>query len=271
MTEAAQEQAQVEQQQEPHSEYRPNSYEWIRDTGAGGIITEAMQRKWVQADTRASRLRDQYRHIEEDQDLTPEAKDKRLQDLYERNRHEIENLKHEATRSLLSEARMAERRSRPWPTGENREPTDPQRLLLAAQEGDRLVRIAQRRATITTGGRERPNPLFSITSFLREQYGSGLQEGGPAGAARCAGTLRACEELGVSEDEVLNVHRDEHQIELIDNARRMADYSRLVDMTVPKPPKHNTGPKKLRSERRNQNRLVPGNTEQMPKKSAKHW
>jgi hypothetical protein len=41
-------------------------------------------------------------------------------------------------------------------------------------------------------------------------------------------------------------------------------------MTVPEPPKRKGGPKRLRSERR-QNRLVGGNTEQIPKKSAKHW
>jgi hypothetical protein len=270
MTEQATEQAQVEEPQE-QEQYRPNSYEWIRDTGADGIIPRDTQRKWINADNRASRLRDQYRSISENSDLTPEAKEQRLQDLYERNRHEIENLKHEAVKSLLSEARMAERRSRPWPAGESREPTDPQRLLLQAGEGDRLVRIAQRRSTITTGGRERPNPMFSMTGFLQEQYGAGLEQGGPGGASLCGGVLRAAEELGVDQDEILNAHRDEHQIELIDNARRMHHYSRLVDMRVPEPPKRNTGPKRLRSERRNQNRLLPNNTEQMPKKSAKHW
>jgi hypothetical protein len=51
----------------------------------------------------------------------------------------------------------------------------------------------------------------------------------------------------------------------------MADYSGSIDMTVPKPRKRNTGSKRLRSERRNQNRLLPNNTEQIPKKSANHW
>jgi hypothetical protein len=134
-----------------------------------------------------------------------------------------------------------------------------------------LVRIAQRRATITTGGRERPNPMFSMTGFLQEQYGAGLEQGGPGGASLCGGVLRAAEELGVDQDEVLNAHRTEHEMELIDNARRMHHYSRLVDMRVPQPPERNTGPKRLRSERRNRNRLVGGNTEQMPKKTAKHW
>jgi hypothetical protein len=270
MTEAAQEQVQ-EQQQEQQEQYRPDSYEWIRDTGANGVIPQPTQKKWQIADSHASRLRDRYRHIQEDQDLTPEAKDQRVQDLYERNRHEIENLKHEAVKALLSDAKLAARQSRPWPQGESREPSDPQRLLLQAQEGDRLVRIAQRCATITTGGRERPNPMFSMTGFLQEQYGAGLEQGGPGGASLCGGVLRAAEELGVDQDEVLNAHRTEHEMELIDNARRMHHYSRLVDMRVPQPPERNTGPKRLRSERRNRNRLVGGNTEQMPKKTAKHW
>jgi hypothetical protein len=263
------EQAHVEQQQE--QQHPVGSYEEIRDTGGGGIIPEATRKKWVTADTRATRLKDQYRSIEENGDLTDEAKERQLEDTYERNRDQISNLKHEAVKALLSDAKLDARRSRPWPTGENREPSDPQRLLLQAQEGDRLVRIAQRRSTVTVSGKEQRNPMFSLTGFLQEKFGEGLEQGGPAGAALCGGVLRACEELGIDREEIMNAHRTEHEMELLDNARRMQHYSGLIDMTVPKPRKRNTGPKRLRSERRNQNRLLPNNTEQIPKKGAKHW
>ncbi len=232
MTEAPAQEQQVQEQQ-----HRPDSYEWIRDTGANGIIPERVQRQWVNADNRERRLRDQYRSIEENTELVNEAKSQRAQDAYERNRDQIVNLKQETKKSLLNEARMSERRSRPWPTGENREPTDPQRLLLAAQEGDRLVRIARRRSTMTVGGQEKRNPMFSPTDFLKEQYGIGLEQGGPAGASLCGGVLRACEELGVDPEEVMNAHRDDHQMEQMDNARRMAHYSGLISTLVPEPPK----------------------------------
>jgi hypothetical protein len=232
MTEAVQ-----EQQQEQHSEHRPNSYEWIRDTGANGVIPESVRRQWVNADNREARLRDQYLSISEDGDLTPEAKSLRAQDAYERERDQIVNLKQETKASLLSEAKLAARRSQPWPQGESREPSDPQRLLLAAQEGDRLVRVAQRRATISVSGKERPNPMFSSTDFLKEKYGEGLEQGGAAGASLCGGVLRACEELGVDVQEVLNAHRDEYQIQQIDNARRMQLYTELISERVPELPK----------------------------------
>jgi hypothetical protein len=232
MTEAAQ----VEQQQQDE-QHRPDSYEWIRDAGAGGIIPERVQRQWKNADNREARLRNQYLSISEDGDLTPEAKSQRAQAAYERERDQIVNLKQETKKALLSEARFSERRSRPWPQGESREPSDPQRLLLQAQESDRLVRIAQRRSTISVSGKERPNPMFSATDFLRQKYGEGLELGGAAGASLCGGVLRACEELGVDREEVLNVHRDDSQIQQIDNARRMQMFTELISERVPEPPK----------------------------------
>ena len=56
----------------------------------------------------------------------------------------------------------------------------------------------------------------------------------------------------------------------IDMARISAN-SRLIDMTIPQPRKRNTGPKRLRSDRGRKPLLLPGNQEQVAKKSAKHW
>jgi hypothetical protein len=213
-----------------------NSYEAIRDSSP--ILSERARSAWQLADKMGQRLREEYQRIADDAELVDAAKQERAARAYERNAQRIAEAKQQARQALLRESSIKERQAKPWPTGESKDISNStERLSLAYSESERLVRIVEKRSNLKTANSERPNPLFNAGDFLRGKFAEGIGIGGVQGSALCAGVLRAAEELGVDEHDVLDPLRTDEQRELLDNARRLAHYSRLVDTSVPQVPR----------------------------------
>ncbi len=205
------------------------SYENIRDSSE--IIPQEVRVKWVEADQTARTLRDRYAQLEQDADLTLEAKSRKAEELYQQQRSRIEDKKQAAVKALRAEAEFAERQSIPHPAGQSRVATDAQSLLLDQNEAARIVRTAERR-------KDAPGPFKQGDSdFLRQEYKRGLKLGGLEGGVLCRGVLRAAGELGISSHEVLDSSRDDRQRERLDDARRLEYFSGLIDTKAPRPPR----------------------------------
>jgi hypothetical protein len=174
-------------------------------------------------------LRSQYERLEQNQDLTQEAKSRQAQELYEEQRSRIEGKKKATREALIKVAKAAERSATPKPRGELLTSSDPTRLLLAQNEAERILRVVNKRSG---------NPIFGggAGAYLKREYARGIELGSVEGAAVCAGTLRAAEELGVSTEEVVGSLRTDSQRELLDNAQRLEYFAELIS-TAPKPPR----------------------------------
>jgi hypothetical protein len=231
------------------------SYESIRDHSE--VIPAPIRQKWQHADNHEQRLRQTYERLEEDGDLTAEAKSQRAIAAHTSEVPKIVAKKQDARDSLLAEARISERRAKPWPKGQPKVLSNsPDVLGLAYSESERLVRIGNKRA-------ERPGPFGSNhTDFLREKYKEGLDTGGIQGAALCYGVERAAEELGVPLESIIAPLRTDEQRVALDDARRLEYFSGLISTKrVPEPPRSLT--KAVQRQRREMNRppapvLVPG-------------
>jgi hypothetical protein len=228
------------------AEASPNSYEGIRD--ASPVIPDRVRSTWQLADKQALRLREEYERIAGNEELNDEAKQQKAAAAYERNAQKIADIKQQARQALLREASLLERRAKPWPEKENKDiSNDAERLSLAYSESERLVRLAEKKSKLKAGGSERPNPMFNVADFLRSKFAEGLHVGGVQGSALCHGALRAAEELGVDEHEVIDALRTDEQRVLLDNARRLEHFARLVDTSVPQIPRGLRGDNRRRS------------------------
>jgi hypothetical protein len=207
---------------------RQTSYEYLRDEAP---FVPARERMMLQnLDNRRTRVRQEYTDVDANEDLVEEARERQKDEIYERNRVHIESKGQQIKDGLLSAASFLERKAKPWPSGESKDiSNDTGRLSLAYSEGERLVRIANKRSE---------NPIFKSAGhgeFLRQKYQEGIDVGGAQGSALCAGVLRAAEELGVSQEEVLDPLRTDAQRQAVDDARRLEALATSVSMDTPKP------------------------------------
>jgi len=186
---------------------------------------------WIIADQQERTLREAYRQLENDTDLTDEARARRAQELYEHSREKVEKARQRARDTLLKHASYAEKNSLPKVNGEPISSSDPTRVLLAQNESERIVRTYERKRT--SGGPLRQ----SASDYLKAEYARGLDVGGVEGAAVASGVLRAADELGVSVEEVAGSLRNEHQREMLDTARRLTYCVDVMPTEAPKPPR----------------------------------
>jgi hypothetical protein len=220
MTEAAQEQAQVEQQQHP-----VNSYEAIRDSAP---ISKETHDLWLQADRGALNLQQSYENLSQDTVLTDEARARRAQELYEQRGRRVIAQRQQVRDALLKAVKSAENSSFPMPGGEGITTTDANKLLASQNEADRIVRTLERRKERDKIGGGDPS------TYLKQEYERGLEIGGVEGGAICRGALRAAEEMGQGTDWL---PRGERHIQQLDIARRLFHASGIISTEAPKPPK----------------------------------
>jgi hypothetical protein len=129
------------------------TYEDIRDNS--DIIPTGAREVWLKGDQAERMLRFRYERLQEDTDLTPEAKSRRAEELYEEQRIGIESKKQAAREALVKAAKSMEKNSVPRPQGEALSSTDPTKLLLDQNEAGRIVRTIERR-------KDAPGPFRKI-------------------------------------------------------------------------------------------------------------
>src|SRR5215204_1361413 len=99
-----------------------SAYEHLRDN-ADFVPTEARE-AWILADQAERTLREAYQPLENDNDLTPEAKERRAAELLETQGPRVEARRQKARETLLKHAGYAEKNSIPRPAGEALSSTD---------------------------------------------------------------------------------------------------------------------------------------------------
>jgi hypothetical protein len=224
--------------------HRQTSYEYLGDEAP--FVPDKERRMLQHLDNRRIRMRQDYADVDADEDLMPEAKDRKKDEIHKRDKPHIESQSQRVIDGLLSQARVLERKAKPWPERQSKDlSNDTERLSLAYAEADRLVRVANKRSTL--GNTDKRNPLYNLGDFLKEKYAEGMSTGGAQGSALCAGVLRAAEELGASQEEILNSLRTDEQRQMVDEARRLQMFAGSISTDTPQPRRRKrTGPRRLR-------------------------
>lgn len=204
------------------------SYEGIRDNS--DLIPQDVRRQWIEADQSERMLRQAYERIDQDQDITGEAKARLANEAYEQHRTRIEGRKKAARESLLKAAKSREQFSIPRPSGEALSSNDATKLVADQNEAARLVRTIERR-------QDKPGPFtFNAGEYLAQEFKRGLEVGGAEGGSIVRGCLRAGQELGGGDQWLDHVRGDKH-LKALDDARRLEHFAGLISTKAPKPPK----------------------------------
>jgi hypothetical protein len=207
------------------------TYEDIRDKSP--VLSPVLRSAWQEADRQERQMREAMDRVIADEDLTDEAKKRRVDEIQERRGAEIAAKRGELRESLLKAASSADRASVPVPTGQSLIVNDTNSLLLDELQTQRLVRTIERR-------QDKPGPFrYSPLEHLQSEYRRALKEleGTEAGSLARA-VLRAADELGIDRGSILSAAgiRQERHLVQVDRARRLTYFS---DMISTKPPKLN--------------------------------
>ena len=204
------------------------TYESIRDSE---LLSQGTREAYVRAEQARRGLRQEYEKLLNDESLNDEYRQRRAQEIYEQRKESVEDQGRRAREALLKQAKSAEQAATPRPAGEPLSSSSADRLLLDQNEASRIIRVIERKKA--QGGPFRPD----VGGYLREEYKKGLEIGGLAGGAACRGVLRAADELGISQEEIIDPLRDEKHRESLDKARRLAWFSDMVSTSAPELPR----------------------------------
>src|SRR5215211_2164907 len=119
------------------------TYEDIRDKSP--VLSPVLRSAWQEADRQERQMREAMDRVIADEDLTDEAKKRRVDEIQERRGAEIAAKRGELRESLLKAASSADRASVPVPTGQSLIVNDTNSLLLDELQTQRLVRTIERR------------------------------------------------------------------------------------------------------------------------------
>jgi hypothetical protein len=217
-----------EQQVQSFEGFNP-SYETLRDEIPG--VPHSVREQWQRSDRDVASLRESYTNLQQDSDYTEEARARRAQELYERQKDRIEQRWAQTRKELRDASAAAQRMSVPKPAGQSLEASNSNDILAAQGERDRIIRTLDRHSS--RGGPFKPD----TASFLKAEYKKGLEsKSGVMGAAICREVMAAAEELGVG-TEWIDSLRNDAQRKHLDDARRLEQAAFAVPSTAPKPPK----------------------------------
>jgi hypothetical protein len=202
-------------------------YENIRDTDPR--IPQDVRVRWIEADQAERSLRASYERVKSDEDITEDARARRLDEVYQRDGGRVAEKKRAARQALINKAKSLEKSALPKPQGENLDTSDPTRLLLIQGERERVRRVAEKRAERS------PFKGTANADYLRSEYAKGIEVGGTKGAAICAGVLGAGEELGIDQDEIAGALRSDSQRAMLDDAQHLFLYRQMISESAPEP------------------------------------
>jgi hypothetical protein len=206
-----------------------NDYESLKESP---LLTSEVREKVIRSEQGRRGLQETYQRIQNDPDLTTEAKARLAQEAFEKNQASVVEKNIAAREALIKTAKSKEKAAVPTPKGVTLTTDDPTRLLLIQGEAERIRRIAEKRGDHPLGGGGR------VGDYLKSEYARAVNElSGAEAQAVAAGTLRAAVELGVSEEEIVSPLRTDQQRELLDEARRLEYMSGMFSKEAPTPPK----------------------------------
>jgi hypothetical protein len=215
---------------EATQDVQPTPYEQLRDS-----VGPQLREEWMKTDQAAERLQHSYQTLLKDEELTKEAKERRAQELDERQGQQVAAKRKALRESLLRAAKGAEKASIPMVSGEGLTTDDASKLLASQNEADRIRRTLERRA-------EGPFGNSGHTDFLKSEYERGLELGGVEGACIARGALRASAEMGLgSGAEAEWLPRQERHYEVLDKARRLYHAADNISTTRPPMPRGLSG------------------------------
>src|SRR5829696_4994032 len=126
----------VEQNTGVQDESGLRTYEDIRDHSP--VLSPVLRSAWQAADRAEQQMREAMDRVIAEEDLTDEAKKRRVDEIQERRGAEIAEKKREVRESLLKAASSADRASVPLPTGQSLIVNDTSTLLLDELQAQKI-------------------------------------------------------------------------------------------------------------------------------------
>ena len=195
-------------------------------------VPEHLQRVRIAADQKERTLREGFEKLRADNDLTPEAKLRRAQELHERLAPQIEEGRRQLRENLLKSSKTNERAAIPMPPGVSVGASEPTEMLLAQNERERIMRAVERRRS--AAGPFKPD----VADLLRQEYERGMEsDSATEAAAICRGALAAARELGLEDGNWLAPFMRERHYEAQDKARQLHFLADNVSTSTPALPK----------------------------------
>jgi hypothetical protein len=197
-------------------------YERLRDglEGEGGI-------SWRDGDRWTSYLREKFETLRADEKLSEEGKYEAAEKYLAKTRPRIEQAYEAARSHLEAEAKRKRGASIPLPGGGNLSTIkvkDSSEVLAIQGEAQAVIsRIERVRDRMPKG--MRGDPAMDV---LREVYASAMDDGGVEGMTRARGCLKAAEQLGVPQDELVAPFREQRHYEAADEAYQLENLRRSV-------------------------------------------
>ena len=194
-------------------------------------VPEHLQKERIAADQKERMLREGLEKLQADNDLTPEAKLRRAQELHKHLAPQIEEGRTQLREKLLKSSKTNERAAIPMPLGVSVSATEPTQMLLAQNERERILRAVERRRS--AAGPFKPD----IADLLRQEYERGMESDSTTEAAAiCRGALAAAQELGLDGGWLAPFMRERHY-EAQDKARQQHFLANAVSVSAPALPK----------------------------------
>ncbi len=200
------------------------SYEQLRDTtdGEAGIA-------WRDADRWSSYLREKFEALEADEKLSGEGKYEAAEEYLKKTRPRIESAYEAARKHLEAEAKRARDAAVPLPDGRDLSTTkikDSNEMLAVQGEAQAIVaRVERLKASRPKGMQVQGD---HTTAILRDAYASSMAEAGVEGRIKAYGVLKACEQLGVDRDEVVQPLRGQKHFDAAEESWRLENLRRSV-------------------------------------------
>ncbi len=175
--------------------------------------------------------------VANDEDLNPEGKQRRAQQVIDRRAHDIAHTYQEARAGVESRAQKSYEFSLPFPGGKTfattRVEEATEELAVQGRANDIAARIAGKSLQEVTKERSK-NPRDrgirqandSRLEALRSEFDAAMEEGGVEGRVRAL--ARVCEGMGVPLEDVVGHHRTQTHLNALDAARRFEDALRVM-------------------------------------------
>ena len=216
---------------EATQDVQPTPYEQLRDS-----VGPQLRDEWMKTDQMADRLNQSYGRLLADDELTSEAKERRAQELFEKQGQQVAHKRKALRESLIKASKSAEKTSVPMPQGEGLTSDDASKLLASQNEADRIRRTLERRAE------KSPFGDAGHSDYLKAEYERGLEVGGTEGGAICRGALRASAEMGLGDGAGAEwLPRGERHHEALDRARRLLHAADSISTSPPPIPRGLSG------------------------------
>ena len=199
-----------------------DNYERLRDSAP-----EEARGPWRDGDRWSSYLQEKDQQLKADESLSEQGKFEKAEGYRANAENKIRSGYEKARKVLTDEAKRKQRASIPLPDDLDLSTTkvsDSAGLLAVQGEAQAIIARVERMHERAPQGLRGD----ATTDILREVYASAMDDGGVEGVARARGCLKAAEQLGIPQDEVIAPFREQKHYDAADETLRLENLQRQV-------------------------------------------